>query len=298
MEELAERCGVTVDTVRFYQTRGLLPRPEREGRIAWYADVHVQRLERIRELKDSGFTLAMIARVLAGELDAGEEALAFALTGPMPGVGPAGRAGVPGAGGVTAAGLGEERVTLEELARHTGVSVTLLEALEREGLLVGQPGAEGGRRYGGADAEAVAAGMTLLEAGVPLSELLDLARRHDVAVRATADHAVDLFARFVRDPIRGAAADDAEAAAKMVDALFRMLPATTTLVAHHFQGRLLDAARARLEADAGNWFTSDGDGEAGGSGETGGSRETGDGRADGDGRAGEAGSDGARGGRS
>jgi DNA-binding transcriptional MerR regulator len=236
VEELAERCGVTVDTVRFYQTKGLLPRPEREGRLAWYDDAHVGRLERIRELKDSGFTLAMIARVLAGDLDAGEEALALALTGPLP--------------DEALAGAGADRFTLEQLAEHAGVSATLLEALEREGLLVGQPDSDGQRHYGTADAGAVAAGMALLEAGVPLSELLDLARRHDAAMQATAANAVDLFARFVRDPIRAAAGDEAEAAGRMVEALYRMLPATTTLVAHHFRGRLLDAARARLEADA------------------------------------------------
>lgn len=236
VEDLADRCGVTVDTVRFYQTRGLLPRPERDGRIAWYGDEHVARLERIRELKDAGFTLAMIARVLAGELDASEEALAQALARPLPGGGPP-----EGDGG---------RFTLEQLAEHAQVSTTLLEALEREGLLVGQPDAEGRRHYDGADAEAVAAGKALLDAGVPLSELLALARRHDATTRATAEHAVELFARFVRDPIRASVSDEAEAAGRMVDALHRMLPATATLVAHHFRGRLLDAARARLEADA------------------------------------------------
>lgn len=236
VEDLAERCGVTVDTVRFYQTRGLLPRPERDGRIAWYGEAHVERLERIRELKDAGFTLAMIGRVLAGELDAGEEALAQALARPVPGGEP------PGGGG--------GRLTLEQLAERAEVSTTLLEALAREGLLVGLPDAEGRRHYDGADAEAVAAGKALLDAGVPLSELLALARRHDAATRATAEHAVELFARFVRDPVRASASDEAEAASRMVDALERMLPATATLVAHHFRGRLLDAARARLEADA------------------------------------------------
>lgn len=234
-QQLADRCDVTVDTVRFYQTKGLLPRPERQGRIAWYDDRHVERLQRIRELKDAGFTLAMVARALAGELDAGEEALALALaTAPEPDAEQAG-----------------ERLTRSELAERAGVSPTLLEALEREGLLVGQPSSDGERHYGPADVEAVGAGLALLEAGVPLSELLELARRHDAAVRATAEHAVDLFARFVRDPVRAAAASEAEAAERMVAALHRMLPATATLVTHHFRGRLLDAARARLEADGG-----------------------------------------------
>ena len=36
VEELAASAGVRVDTVRFYQGRGLLPAPRREGRVAFY----------------------------------------------------------------------------------------------------------------------------------------------------------------------------------------------------------------------------------------------------------------------
>ncbi|CAN5501103.1 hypothetical protein BH23ACT7_BH23ACT7_21500 [soil metagenome] len=235
VDELASRCGVSVDTVRFYQARGLLPRPEREGRAAWYSEEHRRGLERIRDLKGRGFSLAMVARVVSGDLDPGEQALAAALTGPLPGEDPA--AGPP------------ERLSLDGLAERTGVSVTLLEAIEREGLLVAR--AEGDEPYTAADADAVRAGLALLEAGVPLSELLALARRHDEAMRAVAEQAVDLFARYVRDPIRGSAASDEDAAGLMVDALGAMLPAVGAVVAHHFRRRLLAAARSRIERDAG-----------------------------------------------
>jgi DNA-binding transcriptional MerR regulator len=233
VDDLAARCGVTVDTVRFYQNRGLLPRPEREGRIAWYDDDHLARLERIRDLQARGFTLAVIARMLEGELDESEQALALALTGPLPGEDP-GSAGPPA------------HLTLDELAEQTGVSLPVLEAVAREGLLVPRP-SDDGRAYTAADVEVVRAGLALLEAGVPLSELLALARAHDDAMRATAEQAVDLFARFVRDPIRGQVTDDAEAAARMVHALQAMLPAAGTIVAHHFRRRLLAAAQTRIE---------------------------------------------------
>ena len=39
VEELAARSGVRVDTLRFYQARGLLPAPERVGRVAVYGDM-------------------------------------------------------------------------------------------------------------------------------------------------------------------------------------------------------------------------------------------------------------------
>ena len=60
VDELAARAGTSVDTVRFYQTRSLLPPPARKGRIAWYSDDHLDRLQRIRRLKDAGFTLESI----------------------------------------------------------------------------------------------------------------------------------------------------------------------------------------------------------------------------------------------
>lgn len=229
VDELAQRTGVSVDTVRYYQTQGLLHRPERDGRVAWYDDSHVQVLERIRDLKARGFTLAMVERALRGELDPGEEALAGELVRPLPDE-------VDG---------DDQRYSLAELAARTGVSETVLEALAREGILI--PTSDDDRPYTAADARAVTAGMALLEAGVPISELLALAREHDAAMQAVAAQAVDLFARFVRDPIRADAEDEDEAAQRTVEALHRMLPATATLVAHHFRRLLLGAARARLE---------------------------------------------------
>jgi DNA-binding transcriptional MerR regulator len=65
IDELAARTGLTVRTVRFYATEGLLPPPERRGRVAYYGSVHRLRLELIRTLQEHGYTLAAIERVLA-----------------------------------------------------------------------------------------------------------------------------------------------------------------------------------------------------------------------------------------
>ena len=79
VEELAARADVSVDTIRFYQKRQLVPSPEREGRVAWYGPAHLERLARIRELQGQGLTLALIARVLSGDLDATDAPLALAV---------------------------------------------------------------------------------------------------------------------------------------------------------------------------------------------------------------------------
>ena len=49
IEQLARTAGVAVDTIRFYQGKGLLEAPRREGRVTWYGDAHLDRLRRIRE---------------------------------------------------------------------------------------------------------------------------------------------------------------------------------------------------------------------------------------------------------
>jgi DNA-binding transcriptional MerR regulator len=64
IDELAARTGLTVRTVRFYATEGLLPPPERRGRIAYYDARHRMRLDLIRTLQEHGYTLAAIERVL------------------------------------------------------------------------------------------------------------------------------------------------------------------------------------------------------------------------------------------
>jgi DNA-binding transcriptional MerR regulator len=64
IDELAARTGMTVRTVRFYATEGLLPAPERRGRVAYYDARHRMRLDLIRTLQEHGYTLAAIERVL------------------------------------------------------------------------------------------------------------------------------------------------------------------------------------------------------------------------------------------
>ncbi|HEX7098504.1 MAG TPA: hypothetical protein VF377_04640 [Acidimicrobiia bacterium] len=139
-------------------------------------------------------------------------------------------------------------LTLPELADQSGLSMPLLEALTREGLLLPRID-EGEPRYHPDDAEAVKAGLELVEAGLPLGELLDLARRADQAMRPVAEAAVDAFLRFVRDPVQGTAPSDEEAAARLVDALEVMLPATRRLVGQHFSRLLIEDARRRLAED-------------------------------------------------
>ncbi|MGC5360494.1 MerR family transcriptional regulator [Streptomyces sp. DT24] len=65
VDELAARAGVTVRTVRFYGTRGLLPPPAiGPRRVGHYGPGHLSRLELIEELQRQGMTLSAIERYL------------------------------------------------------------------------------------------------------------------------------------------------------------------------------------------------------------------------------------------
>lgn len=64
IEDLARHSGATVRTIRAYQDRGLLPKPERRGRANVYGSAHLTRLRQIAELLDRGYTLASIKELL------------------------------------------------------------------------------------------------------------------------------------------------------------------------------------------------------------------------------------------
>jgi DNA-binding transcriptional MerR regulator len=260
VEQLSAQADVSVDTVRYYQSKGLLAPPRREGRIAWYGDEHLERLARIRTLRQRGFTLATIARLVSGELDAADEAL----LGRLSGLDPAGPGTASGPDG-DAAGTGTAEgatYTLPELAAATGMPLALVKALEAEGLLIPTRVA-GQERYTGEDVAASRAGLRLLEWGIPLTDLLDLARRHNEATEATARQAVEMFARHVREPLRTGVRPDAlagpdgpgdgTAGDPAVDGLLQayaeLLPAVNTLVGHHFTRTLVRVALDHVERE-------------------------------------------------
>ncbi len=226
VEQLAAAAQLPVDTLRFYQARGLLQAPRREGRIAVYTDLHLERLTRIRALQQQGFSLSQIQRVLERPADGPEEPLLAALIEET---------------------VGERTLSREAFAAESGMPEVMILAAERAGLF--EPVVvDGEPRFVEADLGMARAGLMLLEAGIPLQELLELSSRHAKNVQTACDAAIDLFDDSIRK--RGADADD-----ESTTRIFKeMLPQATRLVALHFQrtlvARALDRFRDKQEHGA------------------------------------------------
>jgi len=62
----ASRCGVTADTIRFYERKGLLaPARKTAARYRLYDDDSLRRIRFIRQAQACGFSLAEISELLA-----------------------------------------------------------------------------------------------------------------------------------------------------------------------------------------------------------------------------------------
>lgn len=72
---LADASGVSIDTIRYYEKKGLLPKPPRTpGGLRDYGPDAVRQLEAIRRAKALGFSLAEIRELLALGTDASADA--------------------------------------------------------------------------------------------------------------------------------------------------------------------------------------------------------------------------------
>ncbi len=232
VEDLAAATGVKVDTIRFYQGKGLIPAPDRQGRNAVYGPSHVARIQQIRTLMTEGFSLAQIQRVPGPEEeaphdvqpsrpDAGPDALLRALAKERRGERTFGRAEL-----ASEAGIPEELVSAAQAAG-------LLEPTERDGEEV----------FSSVDLEMLENGLSILGAGLPLGEFLALAAEHDQNIRAVSERGIDLFDDHVRKVATDG--DDPEVVAQ---AFRDLLPRLTRLVALHFQRTIVSRAMERLRA--------------------------------------------------
>ncbi|MYY00584.1 MerR family transcriptional regulator [Streptomyces sp. SID486] len=203
IEDLAHLTRTTVRTIRAYQDRGLLPRPERRGRANLYSDAHVARLHQIAHLLDRGHTLASIKEVLdawdTGRGLAGILGLVAEVEGPWTDERP-------------------DRVTRSELdARFGGTSDddAVAEAVD---LGVLEPVAGDPDTFLVPSPQELSVAAELHAAGVPLGAISDHLRElrgqvEHIAARFLEFTTEYVFARYLSDPGHRTDAHAAEAAA-------------------------------------------------------------------------------------
>jgi len=166
IDDLSHRADVTVDTVRYYQREGLLPEGERAGRVKLYGPVHLERLERIRDLQSRGFSLAAIRTLLDRDQSLVEGIFAD---------------------------RGESRTySLDELVERSGIDRGLCAALQASGLLR-DPSEYGRDAYDGDDLDLLRTMAELHGMGLPPKALVELGRIYAEGIEATQREVVGLF---------------------------------------------------------------------------------------------------------
>ncbi|MCX4907092.1 MerR family transcriptional regulator [Streptomyces sp. NBC_00878] len=182
IEDLAHRSGATVRTIRAYQDRGLLPRPERRGRANVYSDAHLARLRQIADLLDRGYTLASIKELLeawdAGRGLGGVLGLVAEVDGPW----------------TDEEAVRISRAELEERFGGSPDDTAVADAVEL-GVLEYVPGSEDMFLVPSPQELAVAA--ELYEAGVPLSAISGHLRE----LRGQVEHIASRFLEFTSEHV-------------------------------------------------------------------------------------------------
>lgn len=220
VEELAAAAGISVELLRSYQTKGLLDGPRREGRVALYDERHLERLRAIRTFKDKGYSLKAIGGLLERSRDGDRPAAA-----------------IPATGG------DDERLSLAGLAERTRVPLAVLRSLEASGVIRARWGSEGAY-HTAADVRAVRMLLTLIGAGLPMEEFLRLARLQISTMEEVAVGAVELYARYVREPLRSVGLPAGEEKERAEAAFNLLVQAATSLVAYGFERMLRNARSA------------------------------------------------------
>lgn len=202
IEDLAHLSGATVRTIRAYQDRGLLPRPERRGRANVYSDAHLVRLRQIADLLDRGYTLASIKELLeawdAGRGLGGVLGLVAEVDGPW----------------TDEEAVRISRAELDERFGGTPDDAAVAEAVEL-GVLEPVPG--DADSFVVPSPQELAVAVELHAAGVPLSAISAHLRElrgqvEHIAARLLEFTTEHVFARYLDGPHRPTDADAAEAA--------------------------------------------------------------------------------------
>lgn len=231
IDELAARAGLTVRTIRFYSTRGLLPPPELgPRRVGRYGPGHLSRLALIEELQHQGLTLAAIERYLRhlpDDLSPHDLAIHRAVVASW-------------------APDRAEETTLRRLEHRAGRPLTEDDLDRLAAMNVLERAAEGAFRV---DPGLLGVGIQLLNVPMALDTILAARKVLLEHARATAHELAQLFHRQVWEPYRERETDP-EQVETMKTLSAHMQPLVVQALVTAFQRSLKEELQQTYGADA------------------------------------------------
>ncbi|MEQ1440279.1 MerR family transcriptional regulator [Fontimonas sp. SYSU GA230001] len=180
--ELARAAQTTIRNIRAYQDRGLIPPPERRGRVGVYGDLHLSRLRIIGQMLGRGYTLHSIGEMLeaweTGTDLSGLFGLESAVSSPW-------------------TDEVEKQYTLAELVKLFGGGFNVRWLVKAADLNILIPE---GAKFRAPSPRMIHAGAELVKAGIPLDEMLDVVGKLRRNVEEAADRMVQLVEKYLFDP--------------------------------------------------------------------------------------------------
>jgi DNA-binding transcriptional MerR regulator len=214
IDELAQQTGMTVRNIRAHQSRGLLPAPDVQGRIGYYGESHIARLELIQQLQSGGFNLTAIQRLVERAEETGDS------IGDLRNL------------VLTPFSLEESEVlTLNELAEQVGA---IDSRMIKQAIDLGFAIPIGDDRYEILSPTLLRAGIRAIELGVEVDVLLDVFRKVNEHTRAISEIFIKMVDNGVVRPQEKAGLPP-ESFPKVVEAIEGLRPLATETVMASFR---------------------------------------------------------------
>ncbi len=211
IDELARVAQTTVRNVRAYQDRGLMPPPERRGRVGVYGEAHLSRLRIVGQLLARGYTLASIGDLIAA-WESGSDLSALL-----------------GLESAVASPWGDEEPAWYSLPELIGLfgghfdprwlaKASELGVLKLDGV-----------RFRCPSPRLLNAGAELVKFGIPLDDMLDVLSRLRANVEAASDQMVRLVERHLFEQ-HGPGLPPAGEASRLGEVIWRLRPLVESAV--------------------------------------------------------------------
>ncbi len=236
VDALAREAGTTVRNLRAYQDRGLLPPPQRRGRVGIYNAEHLARLKLIGELLERGYSIASIRELLEawqqGQGLAQVLGLDQAIIGPW-------NQEEPG------------RLGFDELQAVFGVALDdgMLDRAQALGLLE-----FAGDHLRVPSPRLFAAGVQLFQAGIPLPVLLDELAAIRANVEQVSAGIVRMIVRHLVNPLLANSLPRAEELERLSAQLLQLRPLVEQVVETELARGLQVSANRELGERVGELF--------------------------------------------